>query len=241
MLSRMTFSIRVYLLHLRAFCILNSKSNYIDECSIDINKSIDDNGGVIPTWGFGIKELINLTGGIPSQEIQELELRISSTTCEAMDISVKTNLYEVERVINLTDGIISNTHMYVFDQQKQIGTRLFCNQVIAAKLRRFREIQTFAMGRDSGESWTGFYAWGRLGYQMILNDDTRFLQMMTTEGRPETNLWELLSTEEGKSFWLDNGFSWMGQFILDDDSLAMQQLRSYLYEKGLSFLSENLP
>lgn len=154
-------------------------------------------------------------------------------TCESIELCVKTKLYEVERVFNFTDRIISNTHMYVFDQQKQIGTKLFYNQVVAARKHGFVEIQTTAMGKECGDNWTGFYAWGRLGYQMILGDDEKFLRLMVENGRVETNLWALLSTEDGKDFWLRNGFTWMGQFLLKDDSPTMQQLCLYLQEKKI--------
>jgi len=194
-----------------------------------------DEGEIITAFGLTINDLIDLTGGIPCSSIRDLELRVSALTSDTIELFVKTKFYEVARVLNFADKIILNTHMYVFEQQKQIGTRLFYNQVVAARKHDFDEIQTTAMGKEDGDNWTGFYAWGRLGYQMILGDDEKFRRLMEKENRFETNLWELLSTEEGKAFWLNNGFTWMGQFILEDNSSTMLQLSSYLREKNLPF------
>lgn len=209
--------------------------NYIDENNVEITTEIEDAENVISALGLSVKELINLAGGIPSDKIKELHLKAVSSSENVIEIYVTTNLYEVVRILNFEMLYINNTHMYVFDQQNEIGTKLFCNQVIASKERGFKVIYTTAMGKEDGDNWTGYYAWGRLGYKMILGDEDRFINTMVAANRKERDIWELLSYSDGRAFWLENGFTWMGEFLLDNDSPAINQLRNYLKEKGKAF------
>jgi len=214
---------------------LAEKSNYITENKAEIITEIDDIDDVIGSFNLSIHDLINLAGGIPSDKIRELHVKVICHSEDVIDIYITTSLYEVVRVLNFGMHFISNTHMYVYDQQHTIGTKLFCNQVVAAREKGFKVIYTTAMGKEDGDNWTGYYTWGRLGYQMILGDDERFIRLMEGSNRHEQGIWELLSSEEGRVFWLENGFTWMGQFLLHDGSSTLEQLRNYLKEKGELF------
>jgi len=214
---------------------LEARRNYIEDGLVEITPIIEDDENIMDGFGLSIEDLINLAGGVPSEEIKELSIKVVSRAEDVLDIYITTNLYEVVRVLNFGMRFISNTHMYVFDQQKEIGTRLLCNQVSMAREKDFKVIYTTAMGREDGDNWTGYYAWARLGYRMILGDDDRFVKRMESADRMEQNIVELLSTEEGRAFWLENGFTWMGEFLLEDDSSCLTQLRNYLEEKRLPY------
>ena len=125
--------------------------------------------------------------------------------------------------------------MHVLEGQKGIGTLLFCNQVREARLAGFRVIYTTAMGPEAGADWSGYYCWGRLGYEMDSDDHETLLQLLQDFGRPPANLNTLLETEDGRSFWRAYGFTWSAEFHLHDASKSIAYLKQYLKETGKDF------
>src|SRR3954452_19543616 len=64
----------------------------------------------------------------------------------------------------------------------------------------------------------GYYTWARVGYSMEEPDHENFLELMEMYRRKETSIIELMETQDGRDFWLANGFWWEGYFDLSDGS-----------------------
>lgn len=106
-------------------------------------------------------------------------------------------------------------------------------QLLTARQFGFDTIKLHAMGGDTGNDWNGFYTWGRFGFTMEDADQISFEMFMQDQGREESTLAELLSTDEGRSFWMQNGFSWAGKFNIKPQSENSNLFNDYLIEKRL--------
>ena len=211
------------------------KINFILDRVATINFGLVDEHKVMTTYNLTKDDLINLCGGWPSPHIRSFTCLIKSVSAETLNIKIETDLYKVERRINFESGLISNVLMEVFESGKGIGTRLFCIQVKEARKKGFRKMTTIAVSPDGISDWVGYYCWARLGYQMHPSDHEEFMEMMNSLHRPETNIQELLETGSGREIWRRDGFTWQGEFYLQDTSQNMTYLKTYLCEKNKDY------
>lgn len=211
--------------------------NFIETLNCTINYDVRDGHGVLQRYAVDQENILLLCGGIPSRDLLFVTVVITSISENALTVSVDTNLYYVFRTINFESGRISNDKMRVYDKGQYIGTSLFLNQVFFARQFGFIKLSTTALEWDGQERWDGYYLWARLGYQMTNRNDLEdFADLVRYFPRPVTNIGELVLTEDGYTFWKNQGFTWTGEFLLADDSPSMNHLRRYLALKQIDFI-----
>jgi hypothetical protein len=67
----------------------------------------------------------------------------------------------------------------------------------------------------------------------LFTDQESFLELMEMYKRKEVSIIELMKTQDGRDFWLTNGFWWEGYFDLTDGSENMMAFQNYLAEAGI--------
>ncbi len=205
----------------------------------NIKKNFDE--GIIEKieseTGFDYQNIINLTGGIPSGGISGIVHKRLYFGGERILSQVETDQYIIERSINLKEKSIYNELMKVKSGSKGrgIGLNLFLNQVKEARRLGFKYLYVSAAGSPEIKNmWNGYITWGKFGYKMSDSDHRNFLDTMKKNNRTETNLYQLLSTNEGSKFWEENGEGWSGNFDLSDGSESMKNLLDYLKRKNIN-------
>lgn len=210
-----------------------------------LNVYSDDYAGLVQAqWKITFEDLIQLCGGIPSQQITEMDLTITTVSIDALKVEIATEFYYVARTIDFNNGVISNDLMDVFDEDEFTGTTLFLFQVQYARKKGFHELRTQAQSREydtgvAGKEWDGYYRWARVGYQMYDPAQLKRLNELLQQGkRSEKTLGELvlsLDNDEGYTFWKKAAvdFTWDGKFELKDNSVSMTHLRKYLVKKNI--------
>lgn len=175
------------------------------------------------------EQLMALCGGIPDATLTDIEMEVMVEQDCYYTVYVKTNKYDLIRVIDLRNGNIRNTSLDVNEEYRRQGlaTRILENQIEAAREMNINEIILVA---SKGQDFDGYLVWGRLGFTMGEEDQARFNRLCQAHGRGEDNLFELLKTEDGKAFWQEHGYTWSGKFNLEDDSDNMNDFEEYLRE-----------
>jgi GNAT superfamily N-acetyltransferase len=175
------------------------------------------------------EQLLSLCGGIPDDALTYIEMEVIVEQDCYYGVYVKTNKYDLIRTIDLRRGIITNTSLDVNDGYRRQGlaTRILENQIAAAREMNMNEIILIA---SKGVEFDGYLVWGRLGFTMVGEDQVRFERLCRNHGREESNLYELLKTEEGKEFWRTHGYTWLGRFNLEGDSDNISDFEEYLNE-----------
>jgi hypothetical protein len=69
-------------------------------------------------YGLSVTDMINLSGGIPSENITDLEIKLLSKSAGVMSVQINTNFYQTNRVIDFELGIINNSFMHVLEGRK---------------------------------------------------------------------------------------------------------------------------
>lgn len=67
-------------------------------------------------------------------------------------------------------------------------------------------------------------------------DQLRLQALCEKHHKPKTCLYELLKSTEGYKFWIENGFSWSGDFSLLENSQNLHYFNEYLRERNLKLL-----
>jgi hypothetical protein len=188
---------------------------------------------VLEQFGFDIEGILTLCGGIPSVDMIVHEFAINYVSDTTVRCTLATNLYTTIRRINFDIRVVFNELLEV-DRTMQgggLGTRIICNQVREGRRRGFRRLDVLAMAPDGNAEWSGYYTWGRLGFQMDQEDHEDLMVMLAYIGRPETCLWDLLDSATGRNLWMRDGFAWHGSFLLQDGSQSLHWLKKYLLDK----------
>jgi len=168
----------------------------------------------------GHKE-INIISGIYPQLY--INIRIEDSSCEI----ARTFLFGEKIIVNELFEISEP-----YSRRQRIGTKVFCSQVSAARMEGFEKITAWAAGNFKNiEHWNGYITWGKLGFTMDADAQSDFDELMKRLGRNEKTLKELLSIDE--NCWVENGFSWDGEFSLLEDSDNIKNLLKYLSKSGL--------
>ena len=184
-------------------------------------------------------DVLNLCGGIPLPTISGIHVNISSQYAGALTAEVATDQYQVIRTIDMDIRRIDNRSMVV-DQAlrgRGIGTNLFLNQVQTARQWQFVKLRTYTRAPspydDEDKDWQGYYFWANFGF--VNTETEEFNQWAAARNLHETSLTELMQSEGGRNIWRQSGYSWIGEFILDEGHICSTYLKAYLKRKGIDW------
>lgn len=214
-------------------------TNFLGSRHVVIDLNVRDVHGVMDVYQFTANNVINLCGGIPSDKVGKVVVRIESVGHAILQVEIVTDLYSMSRSIFLEDRVIINNAFELPKHNtrgKGVGTYALINQVLAASAKKFEKIELLARGGINNKikhSHNGHYTWGRLGFEMMEDDKIRFRGTMIDLERDEKTLQELLSSEDGRRLWKYEGHEWNAYFDLSQNSECMKRLNSYLIEKGI--------
>jgi hypothetical protein len=127
---------------------------------------VKDSHRVLQRYGFTKEDVLQLCGGIPTEEQMFTNVSITSSTEHTVVASVDSNLYSAVRTINFQSKVIYNDYIRVFSPGQHVGTALFLRQVQCARRHGFIKLKATAIDYDASERADGYYRWARLGYQM---------------------------------------------------------------------------
>lgn len=215
------------------------QTNFIDEVFGQIEFIIDDTQGIMNQFGLTSATVLNLCGGIPLATITSIRVHISSQYAGALTVHVITDQYEVIRSIDFDLRRIDNRSMVVDKEERGngIGTNLFLNQIQTARQLQFIKLQTFTRAPsthdDEDQDWQGYYFWANLGFLNIETEE--FTQWCVARTLGEITLNELMQTEDGRALWKQQGYAWIGEFILENGHTCSAYLNLYLQRKEIDW------
>lgn len=215
------------------------QTNYIETLYPQIKFNISDPHSVLRQNKVTEKDIVNLCGGIPLANITKIKVDISSQYQPALCVQIKTDQYETVRTMDFTLKQIDNNIMIVSDEAKgkHIGTNLFLNQLVTARVHDFEKLHTIAVAPskydDEGTAWYGYYFWANLGFQNMEPDEYR--AWAAEMQREEPTLSELMQTDQGRELWRNTGISWIGEFFLAQGHPCYHYLKLHLKRKGIQF------
>jgi hypothetical protein len=179
-------------------------------------------------------ELLNLSGGIPQNGINEiLHVVEYDNLTNSFIFSSECELFEIERELFWNERFIDNKLLSVFSTGRGTGTIILINEIIQARKLGITHLKVSAA---KNERFNGYYTWARLGYSIDSPDDQeQFDELISNHGRSEKSMIELMQTEDGRDFWRQNGFWWQGIFDLSRESENIQAINNYLIQAGINF------
>lgn len=163
-----------------------------------------------------------------TKEESDVELRLGYSwfngTCDYLlylDQDTGKRIVEFDRIALLTDA------------PEFLETRLFARQAASFRKYAIDEVRLWAEGyANHPGAIGGYYVWPRLGFSMSIEGfGARLVQAGFTTA--DTTL-DLFSQEGGAEWWRSNGTDGNAFFDLDEDSLCVLALRSYLKERGIN-------
>lgn len=207
-------------------------NNYIDQLfyTVDIDRPLIVSP-IMDNCGVDSFILLELCGGIPIVDLENIRMNIEVINSCVYEVTIITPVYHIERTINFVDKLIINATMIIYTPNEGIGNNLFYNQVTAAIKHGFKLLRTNPV---KGHNFNGYYVWGRLGYSIVqsyLDQYKLWCEENEIEYKP---LFEILLDETSRRKWIDNGYSWIGEFNLSDNSENIINYNKYLSIKGLS-------
>lgn len=148
-------------------------------------------------------------------------------------------------VLNLCGGIplptISGIHVNISSQYAgaltaEVATDQY--QVIRTIDMDIRRIDNRSMVVDQAfddedKDWQGYYFWANFGF--VNTETEEFNQWAAARNLHETSLTELMQSEGGRNIWRQSGYSWIGEFILDEGHICSTYLKAYLKRKGIDW------
>jgi hypothetical protein len=181
---------------------------------------------------FGVSDVnfLNLAGGIPVVDNFPLECKIIIHSLGIAEVHINSSIYRCERQFDFENKVIANVFLRVNAAGNGTGKRLLMNQITEARSFAFKKINLYASGGEEmggNTEWNGYYTWGRFGFEMILEDQAKFNLWRKKFNRDEESLYDLLLTQEGRALWLEEGFSWHGEFDLDEKSITSKRFERY--------------
>lgn len=174
---------------------------------------------------------LNITGGIP-YPFSDIFIHKVDYDQDAgyFFVSTESMTHRVERRIFPQEQYIDNLLMQASVTGQGVGKYIFINEIIEARKLGYRYM-TVSAAKATGLN--GYYTWARFGYSMEELDHENLLELMEIFRRKETSIIELMNTQDGRDFWLANGFWWEGYFDLADGSENMIAFQHYLAETGI--------
>ena len=112
-------------------------------------------------------------------------------------------------------------------QNKGYGVRMFARQAEVAKELKIRAIHLWAAG-SKNQPYNGYYTWARYGFDTDLQTEER--AALPPELSGATTIQHLMTTVDGRKWWVDNGTGRFMSFYTVEES-QWNCLGSYLDEK----------
>lgn len=188
--------------------------------------------------GYSLEMLLSLMGLAVISEYKEVFYIEGIYPLLQISVRIPDLSCEISRIFRFDERTIVNQYFEIENPElrsRQIGTKIFCSQVYQARKEGFDRLIIWATGNhEQILHWNGYITWAKLGYTLSEESRIKFIQCMNKLNREESSLKELLSTKEGEKIWIENGFSWDGEFLLDTNSENSKNLREYLKRKGLA-------
>lgn len=188
--------------------------------------------------GYEWPQLIDLTGINGIQDIKVLDKDVTVLIdIKNVHVIINNEAIYIARKLLRTKKRIENLYIIIKhhkDQKCGYGSKILYNQVKHAKKYGFETLKCTAYKpeehfREAQKHCVGYLIWGKLGYLMdseSLETFNRFLTQYNIEAR---NLHHLQTeVPGGAELWEQNGFRWTGKFDLDDNSLSLKILESYM-------------
>ena len=92
------------------------------------------------------------------------------------------------------------------------------NQVQAARQWKLVKLRTYTRAPspydDEDQDWQGYYFWANFGF--VNTETEEFQKWAEARNLYDTSLNQLMQSDEGRKIWRQNGYSWIGEFILDE-------------------------
>jgi hypothetical protein len=174
---------------------------------------------------------LNITGGIPYPSSDIVIHKVDyDEEAGYFFVSSESLAHKVERNIFPKEQYIDNLLIQMSATGQGVGKYIFINEIIEARKLGYRYMTVSAA---KGNRLNGYYTWARFGYSMDELDHESFLELMEMYRRKETSIIQLMKTQDGRDFWLTNGFWWEGYFDLADGSENMMAFQHYLAETGI--------
>lgn len=217
---------------------LADKFNNFNEYA-DLFKDFEKQKNKVPALkNIATKDLISLVGDTPAKGLKFLNKgdiffhQFGDNQNGNIQISLKNDKFYYTRILDIKDGKLvsmENNSIDVFTKKEGLGTKIFLNQVKAAKKLGIKE---FTCKAAKGDEYNGYYTWARLGYTFAKDEaQTKFNNVINFSNDPKIqdckSISALMRFKKGREFWKKNGFEFQAKFDLSDDSLSMQTLNAY--------------
>jgi hypothetical protein len=218
------------MIKIKPFDFKKSYQNVIKKIKIDADTHIK-----LESW-FGkyqVEDLIDLAGGLPVENYTDLKITIQNKD-NAISISIKFKEMTIHRTLFKEDKlvILKNDYIKVDEANQAIGTKIFANQIVAAQKLGVNKIRALLA---KGKLSNGYYTFARFGFELDKDFKEAFKsrvnQSKNKRIQKTNNLNELMNFEEGRKYWLENGFSFFGEFDLSENSESMRIFKTYYQQK----------
>ena len=115
------------------------------------------------------------------------------------------------------------------NKEKHLGFKCFVSQVETASNFNFNIITLRAIGNVTTPELVGYIVWGKYGFVMRdIQDQTTFgIQMFDLGLEKIATVNKLVSNKTGSYLWRYIGFSWRGEFALQEKSQSMKLYNEY--------------
>jgi hypothetical protein len=198
-----------------------------------------DKKNCLAITGFTFNEIIELSGlyGVHTEE--DVELKLGVGPIESLEVPfikgsiivyAKTNsLEKFEVEIQKSSQLIRDNLIVSTGKERAVAARILKSQIRHALRKNIKTIVLHAYGNHSiREEFNGYVTWGKFGFEMDKFSFGRFNKLIKDHGRKERSLFELLQTEEGNSFWVKYGDSWIAEMNLNTRSRSYKRFKRSL-------------
>lgn len=195
-----------------------------------IGKKFDSESNLSPI----LQEEIIKFSGLKEEDLKGGKVKIEALKDEEWSINclIETKDYYLENNY-YGQGVAEITFMEVKQSGGGKGLQILENQISTLKTKGFKKIILQANRDDDREpKHVGYYTWARFGFMPTLSDSFKVNDHLKKNSRKEASLEELMSTEEGRGWWKQNGITYKANFDLGEDSYSMELLKAY---KGSKF------
>ncbi|WP_103525279.1 hypothetical protein [Aquitalea palustris] len=156
-----------------------------------------------------------------------------------VEIAVANPLFETPAVSVIFQSDTGDAVLYLYkdmfvlkpeNYRQGIASTSLALQVKHAQALGFAAISLYADGSFSGKL-NGYYTWARLGFNMAI--PASLLQRLPGTLQHCQDVLDLMETQEGRTWWLHEGFGGDMEFDLTPGSRSDRIFTKYLEEKGI--------
>lgn len=133
------------------------------------------------------------------------------------------------------ERVVSNEYIQLHKDEigNGLGTDIFSKQVENCAKLGFSSIECEAAGKINSEM-NGYYSWPRMGYDAELSFDSEDLSLKNAKKKFQwaKTVSDLMSDEDSRNWWKENGSTFNAKFDLKEGSRSRQILDAYLDERN---------